>query len=95
MKLYRAECLKCEFTLYLMSDYHRMSDAQLDVLAHYLTIDKNPFTEHRVRELLQTLYDNKIISQETLDSCVPFSKIKEAQSRGKSKIKGEYKSVDT
>lgn len=95
MKLYKVECLKCEFTVYLMSEYSKMSDAQLDVLAHYLTIDKNPFVKNRTRELLQTLFDNHVITQETLDVCVPFSKIKEAQSRGKSKIKGEYKSVDT
>lgn len=95
MKLYRVECLKCEFTVYLMSEYSRMHDAQLDILAHYLTVDKNPFMERKTREVLETLYDNNIITQESLDTYIPFSKIKEAQTRGKSKIKGEYKSVDT
>ena len=95
MKLYKAECLGTEFTLYLMDEYSKMSDAQLDVLAHYLSLDRNPFQENKTRSLLQFLYDNFLITQESLNKYVPFIKIKQSISRHKTKIRGDYKSVDT
>lgn len=83
MNVYKVECLGVEFSMYLKDSYHKMNYVQLDVLAHYICVDRNPFSEGETRAILERIYKAGIITDEALEKAVPFSKIKLKKERNK------------
>lgn len=88
MKMYNVECNGCTFSMYMFDSYHKMYEAQIDVLAKYISDFENPFVVERTAKIIKALFDFGVITQEALDKIVPFSKIKLKESRGKMAVHG-------
>lgn len=83
MKMYNVECFGVEFSMYLKDSYTKMPDVQLDVLSHYISVDRNPFSEGETRAIIERLYKAGMITDEALEKYIPFAKIKLKKERNK------------
>ena len=86
MRLYSVECFGVEFSMYLKDSYTKMPDVQMDILSHYISVDRNPFSENETRAIIERIYKSGMITDEQLEKYIPFAKIKMKKERNKMSV---------